>query len=295
MEKLSLFAFNVRAFFQSLLYVIIRLFSGEKAKKYLDHIDNVDGKFGIKAIRKEWALVLCEKMRYFALLPDFRRELILSNLNDTFILDMLRSIKPKDLSPSELELIALNRKFDETGTESLYWFKMALFNSSFATKKEAIKIFYKNSKASEKEEFLSEILLKEFDDDFEFICWLALNGGSDLIRKTFLKKLVSGNTSADTRAKLKKFVEEVGLGGCEIEKLGVNELLLDVRQYLTRKEDIDIWEVYLLKSKNPLIIKSNVRRFGIENKEALQLMLELNDKDVIDSYNSFNNSKKLRH
>ena len=293
MEKLSLFAFNLRAFFQALLCVIIRIFSVKVAKRYLNHIDKVDEKFGIKAIRKGWGSILCLKMRYFVQLPGFRRELILSKLPDEYILDMLRSIKLAQLSTDDFVMIALNRSFKETGTANLNWFKRALFGLTIENKKEIIKYFYKNSGEGESSDLISELLLEDFEDDFEFIFWHVLNGGSNTIRKFFIKKLVSGIANDKTKEQIKLFAENTGLGGCEFEKKSYSELLLGVRPFLTRKEDIEIWEHYLLKGKNIEIIKPQVRKFGIQSKKGLDMLLELNNKDIIDAYN-YQKSAKLR-
>lgn len=294
MEKLRLAAFHVKAFFQSCWYLVLRIFSAKAAQKYMKHMDDVSVEFGIKAIRNRWDLILCKKKSLFTQFPEFRRELVMSQLDDNYIMDMLRCIKPKDLYNIELTLIALNRSFRTVNQESLCWFKLALLSSVIDNKEEVIKYFYKNNGFGESGDAAAELVLKIFENDFEFIYWHAMNGGSKVIKQAFLKKLVSGSVSVESKIKLKKFVEEVGFKGCDIEALGISELLLNIRQYLTRREDIDIWEVYLLKSKNPQIIRPNVSRFGIESKEALQLMLELNDKNVIDSYNYYNANKKLR-
>ena len=291
MERLSLFFFNIRAFFQSALYLIIRLFSSKASEKYMAHIDKVCTSFGIKAIRKEWALVLCDEMRMFASFPKFRRELILSQLHDTFVLDMLRYVDMSDLSLDEIKLIALNRKFNETGTVRLSSFKSRLMRLDFENKLEVIKIFYKNSQSSESSDILSEHLLKETENDFDFWYWLAINeGASATIKKEFIRRITAGEVSKNAQSELRTFVEKVGLIGCDVEKLnGYSELLLDIREYLTRPEDIEIWEYYLLKGKNPEIIKLHVRRHGIESKNGLKMLLELNNKDVTDAYN-FHNS-----
>ena len=287
MERLSLFFFNVRAFFQSGLYVLLRLVSNSVSEKYLKHIDKTEEKFGIKAIRKEWCLALSAKMRYFALLPEFRRELILSKLNDLFVIDMLRSIDVEHLCLDEIRMIALNRKFSETGTDRLSSFKSKLLRSDLENKNEIIKIFYKNSKASESSHVLSDNLLKLIDNDLEFLYWLAISkNASASIKRTFIRKITAGDVNKEAQSKLRTFVEKVGLVDCDIENLnGYSELLLDIRQYLTRVEDIKIWEYYLLKGKNPEIIKLNVRRYGIESKNGLKMLLELNNKDVTDAYN----------
>ena len=294
MERLSLFFFNIRAFFQSALYLIIRLFSSKASEKYMVHIDNVCTSFGIKAIRKEWALVLCDKMRMFASFPKFRRELILSQLHDTFVLDMLHYVDMSDLSLDEIKLIALNRKFNETGTVRLSSFKSRLMCLDFENKLEVIKIFYKNSQSSESSDILSDHLLKETERDFDFWHWLAINKhASATIKKAFIRKVTVGEVSKNAQSKLRTFVEKVGLTGCDVEKLnGYSELLLDIREHLTRPEDIEIWEYYLLKGKNPEIIKLHVRRHGIESKDGLKMLLELNNKEVIDAYNFHNSVNK---
>ena len=287
MERLSLFFFNIRAFFQSALYLIIRLFSSKASEKYMVHIDKVCSSFGIKAIRKEWDLVLCDQMRMFASFPKFRRELILSQLHDTFVLDMFRYVDMSDLSLDEIKLIALNRKFNETGTVRLSSFKSRLMCLDFENKLEVIKIFYKNSQSSESSDILSDHLLKETEKDFDFWYWLAINKhASATIKKAFIRRITAGEVSKNAQSKLRTFVEKVGLIGCDVEKLnGYSELLLDIREYLTRPEDIEIWEYYLLKGKNPEIIKLHVRRHGIESKNGLKMLLELNNKDVTDAYN----------
>ncbi len=287
MERISLFLFNVRAFFQSLWYVLLRLCSKKVSERYLKHIDKTEAKFGIRAIRKEWHLVLCVRMRYFALLPEFRRELILSKLNDVLILDMLRFIDRDDLSLEEVKMIALNRRFNKSGTDRLSWFKSKLFCSELENKLEIIKIFYKSSEASESSAVLSDNLLKLIGNDLEFLYWLAISkDASATIKRAFIRKITAGDVSNDSKSKLRSFVEKVGLKDCDIENLnGYSELLLDIRQYLTRPEDVEIWEYYLLKGKNPEIIKLNVRRYGIESKNGLKMLLELNNTKIIDAYN----------
>lgn len=184
MEKLILCAFNLRVFLQQVICFVISFIYEDLGNVYRRHICKTCEKFGIKAIRKKRYLILSEKMRDFCKFPDFRRELILSELPSSFVVDMVHiAIEESCLLQSDIELIAVNRNFSETEAERLQKFKYKLLLYDFKNKKEIIKIFYKNSDFGEKDDAISQKLIEIFSDDLDFICWLASKGSSPVLKK----------------------------------------------------------------------------------------------------------------
>lgn len=281
-----------RMYFQEKLHSVIGLVSSKLAKKYQRHQDKTYERLGIKAVRKGMTEVLELKMEYFCRFPKFRRELILSDLPDRYVIYMLHLLKSNNLDASELELIALNRNFTETETQDLYYFKVALFNSLSRNKEEIIKIFYKNSAKAEESATISEMLLQTFRFyDQDFLYWHAINGGSYVIKSAVVEYLASDSSKIKNYGLLKKLIEEQGLADCGLERLGHSKLLLDIRKYITKDKDIEIWERYLF-TNDTRIIKEYIRCYGLKTKTGYENMLRLNDQSIVDSYNAFKREQK---
>ena len=289
-RKINLIAFNARIFWQKKIQSVVRWFSPKKAQNYQKRIDKTCEDFGVKAVRNSMFEVLELKMDYFCRFPKFRRELVLSQLPDRYVVYMLHKLGSNNLDVSELESIALNRSFKETGTEDLYFFKVAMFNSLSRNKEEIIKIFYKNSEEAEESATISEMLLQTFRNDMEFLYWHAVNGGSYVIKTAVVKELGSDSTKVKNYGLLKTLVEKQGLEGCGLEHLGHSKVVLDIRKYITRERDIEIWERYLF-SNDVQVIKEYIQRYGIKTKIGFELMFGLNNQEIVDAYNKFKRGK----
>lgn len=293
MEKMRIFCLNIKLFFQSCLYYIISFFNERLGLKYKRHIRTTLENYACKAIRKGWKNILLEKMNTFCKSPKFRRELIVSEQGNDMIIALLEALRKNSenfIVGAELELLVCCRKFYNVDDKDLYPLRKLLLSSSLDNKKDIVKLFYKNSERGEMNDELALDVIKMFEDDFDFIVWQASHESSVVLKNYFIEKALSMPVDEKLKKDFEGFVRLSGFDGCTVKWHGVSELLLNMRPYLWRKADLELWESYLIDAELLHTIKTQVLRYGIKTQVGISKLLELNNNVIIDAYNQ--NRKK---
>lgn len=288
MEKMRLFFLNIRLFFQSWLHFTISFFNECLGLKYERHIRTTLDNYACKAIRNGWTEILLKKMNTFCKSPKFRRELIVSEQSNKVVLALLKELRKGSesfIAEKELELLVCCRKFYNVDDKDLYPLRKLLLSSSLDNKKDIVKLFYKNSECGEMNDELALDVIKMFEDDFDFIVWQASHESSVVLKNYFIEKALSMPVDEKLKKDFEGFVCLSGFDGCTVKWHGVSELLLNMRPYLWRIEDLEVWESYLLDAELLSTMKTQILKYGIKTQVGISKLIELNNDVIIDAYN----------
>lgn len=288
MEKMRIFFLNIRLFILFCLYHVISVFNKNLGKKYKRYIKKSVEKYACKAIRNGWTEILLEKMDIFCKSPKFRRELIVSEQSNKVVLALLKELRKNSenfIVEAELELLVCCRKFYDVDDKELYPLRKLLLSSSLDNKKDIVKLFYKNSERGETNDTLALEIIKMFVSDFDFIVWQASHESSVVLKNYFIQRALSMPVDEKLKKDFNGFVKSSGFAGCTVKWEGVNELLLNMRPYLWRIEDLEVWESYLLDAELLSTMKTQILKYGIKTQVGISKLLELNNNVIINAYN----------
>lgn len=279
MEKVNYFVFNVTLYLRTMLHSIIAIFSKAKSDQYWHYVQRTVIDFGCKAVQKKWYHVLYEKMKLFSKSSRFRKVLITSEIDNSFIVLLLKKLyespNTQHLENKEIEMMVACRSFDDVDQFDMYNFRRTMIFSSITCKKEIIKLYYTKSFSGEMNDNLAQELVKIFGDDYEFISLLVDNGSSPVLKNFFIRKTLFSLPTPQGEIKLKEFVRKKSLAGCNICLYGSNPLLREMRSYLTSSTDIEKWENYLLSCETDSVIRCEAAKYGLQST-TIKKLLKLN-------------------